>query len=120
MFKIRNLRARSAQSQGEYPFDLFTYNSLQKMNEYLLHLSQNTANYNPMPGLIVNQCKIGTTYEGRPINMLNISLNDGKKKAAIWLDCGVHSREWISPAFCMYAIDQLVRKPEKLLCMFSH
>ena len=47
--------------------------------------------------------------------MLSISLNDGKKKAAVWLDCGVHSREWISPAFCMYSIDQLVRHPEELL-----
>ena len=115
----RNLRSRSAQRQGEYPFDLFTYNTLQKMNDYLFHLSQYTANYNPMPGLNVVPYRIGTTYEGRSINMLKISLNDGKKKAAIWMDCGVHSRERISPAFCMYAIDQIIRQPEELLYMFD-
>ena len=115
----RNMRARSAKSQGEYPFDLFTYNKLQKMNGYLSHLSRNTANYNPMPGLKVKRFRIGRTYEGRPIYMLRIRLNDGKKKAAVWLDCGVHSRERISPAFCMYAIDQLIREPEELLNMYD-
>ena len=114
-----SLRAKSAQSQGEYPFDLFSYHSLRKMSEYITHLSQNTANYNPMQGLNVNQRSIGTTYEGRPINMLHISLNDGRNKAAVWLDCGVHSRERVSPAFCLYAIDQLVRKPEELLRMYD-
>ena len=114
-----SLRATSAQSQGEYPFDLFSYHSLRKMNDYLTHLSQNTANYNPMPGLDVNQRSIGTTYEGRPINMMSISLNDGKNKAAIWLDCGVHSRERVSPAFCLYAINQLIRQPEELLRMYD-
>ena len=24
------------------------------------------------------------------------------------MDCGIHAREWVSPAFCLYAIDQLV------------
>ena len=32
------------------------------------------------------------------------------------MDCGIHAREWISPAFCLYAIDRLVeREREKLL-----
>ena len=114
-----SLRATSAQSQGEYPFDLYSYNSLRKMNDYLAHLSQNTANYNPTSGLNVEQRSIGTTYEGRPINMLKISLNDGTNKAAVWLDCGVHSRERVSPAFCMYAIDHLVRQPEEVLRMYD-
>ena len=114
-----SLRATSAQFQGEHPFDLFSYNSLRKMNDFLSHLSKNTANYNPMAGLSVSQRSIGTTYEGRPINMLSISLNDGKKKAAVWLDCGVHSRERVSPAFCLYAINQLVRQPEELLRMYD-
>lgn len=24
---------------------------------------------------------------------------------AIWIDCGIHAREWISPAFCLWFID---------------
>lgn len=26
------------------------------------------------------------------------------------MDCGIHAREWISPAFCLYALDQLVEE----------
>ena len=68
---------------------------------------------------LVSQRSIGTTHEGRSINMISIALNDGKKKAGILIDCGIHAREWISPAFCMYAIDQLVRQPGYLLRMYD-
>ena len=111
--------AKSAQRRGQYPFNFFNYNTPEEINNYLAHISQNTANYNPMPGLKVSQRSIGTTHEGRSINMTSIALNDGKKKAGVWLDCGIHAREWISPAFCMYAIDQLVRQPGYLLRMYD-
>ena len=116
---IWSLRATSGQSQGQNPFDLYSYNSLRAMNDHLSHLAQNTANYNPVKGLNVNVRSIGTTHEGRPINMLTISLKNGKNKAAVWLDCGVHSRERVSPAFCMYAIDQLIRQPQEVLSMYD-
>ena len=111
--------AATAQSLGQYPFNFFTYNTLQEISNYVTHVSQNTANYNAMPRLNVSHSNIGTTHEGRPINMLSLSLKDGKEKAAIWLDCGIHAREWISPAFCIYAIDQIVRHPKELLSMYD-
>ena len=111
------LQRRSIQCQGEYAINLFTYNSLIKMNEYIRHLSKNVKNYNSLAGLNISLQSIGTTYEGRPINMLKISLNNGTNKPAIWIDCGVHSRERISPAFCLYAIDRLVHQSENLLSM---
>ena len=52
---------------------------------------------------------IGTTHEGRPIEMVTASLNDGARRAGIVIDCGVHAREWVSPSFCMYALEQLLR-----------
>jgi len=110
--------AKSAQRKGQYPFNVFNYNPLKEINNYLTHVSQNTKNYNPLPGLNVSQHSIGTTYEGRSINMITITLNDGKKeekKAGIWMDCGIHAREWISPAFCMYSIDRLIRLSVYLL-----
>ena len=112
---IWGLRATSAANQAQYPLDLFSYNSLNKINEYLSHLSQNTGNYNSLIDLRVNLQSIGTTYEHRRINMLSISLNDGRNKPAIWLDCGVHSRERVSPAFCLYAIHQLVHESGEVL-----
>jgi len=56
---------------------------------------------------------IGQTYEERNINMVSISLNPtqtSSDKPAILMDCGIHAREWVSPAFCLYAIDRLVEE----------
>ena len=42
--------------------------------------------------------------------MVTVSLNPlGKtNKPAIFMDCGIHAREWVSPAFCLYALDKLL------------
>ncbi|KAK3086644.1 hypothetical protein FSP39_021310 [Pinctada imbricata] len=51
---------------------------------------------------------IGTTYEGREIELIHISKGDSPNKKKIFIDGGVHAREWISPAFTLYIIYQLV------------
>ena len=59
---------------------------------------------------MVSVKSMGTTYEGRQINMVTVSLNPSAKstKPAIFLECGIHAREWVSPATCLYAIDELI------------
>ena len=59
---------------------------------------------------MVSVKSMGTTYEGRHINMVTVSLNPSAKstKPAIFLECGIHAREWVSPATCLYAIDELI------------
>ncbi|XP_063874982.1 carboxypeptidase B-like [Scylla paramamosain] len=47
----------------------------------------------------------GTTYEGRDIRVAKVS--SGGSKEVIWIDCGIHAREWVSPATCLYILDQL-------------
>ena len=37
---------------------------------------------------------------------------DGRVKPAVWIDAGIHAREWISPATALYFINQLVEHPE--------
>jgi hypothetical protein len=50
------------------------------------------------------------SYEGRPLKMMKISIpNSGSPKPAIWIEGGIHSREWISPAtmiFITYRVHQ--------------
>ncbi|KAL6429927.1 hypothetical protein ACFW04_007640 [Cataglyphis niger] len=56
---------------------------------------------------------IGNSIEGRPLKVLRIS--NGKSNApAIWIDGGIHAREWISPASVTYIIDYLVENSENL------
>ena len=58
---------------------------------------------------LVDVKEIGQTYEGRKIHMVSVSSGHAGKPA-IFLDCGIHAREWVSPAFCLYALDQLVEE----------
>lgn len=34
-------------------------------------------------------------------------MSTGGTKQTIWIDCGMHAREWIAPAMCQYFLDQL-------------
>lgn len=38
-----------------------------------------------------------------------LSKGQGNPKSAIWIDCGIHAREWISPAFCLWFIGHVSR-----------
>ncbi|KAK2869802.1 hypothetical protein QQF64_022303 [Cirrhinus molitorella] len=51
---------------------------------------------------------IGNTYEGRPMHLLTIGKKTGSAKPAIFMDCGFHAREWISPAFCQWFVNEAV------------
>ncbi|XP_013391836.1 carboxypeptidase B-like [Lingula anatina] len=49
---------------------------------------------------------IGQTYEGKDMKVLKIG-EDGTKPA-IWVDAGIHAREWIAPATLVYIIDKFL------------
>ncbi|XP_068575952.1 carboxypeptidase B2 [Cebidichthys violaceus] len=53
---------------------------------------------------IVKAILIGSSYEKRPLYVLKLSLNNTTNKKAMWIDCGIHAREWISPAFCLWFV----------------
>ncbi|XP_072275227.1 carboxypeptidase O-like [Pyxicephalus adspersus] len=53
---------------------------------------------------------LGSTYEIRPIYYFKIGLPSNKKKKVIWMDCGIHAREWISVAFCQWFIRELLER----------
>ncbi len=53
---------------------------------------------------------IGKTFENRDIMMIKIGKNFGSGKN-IWIDAGIHAREWIAPAATTYVINELVTNP---------
>ncbi|XP_010896452.1 carboxypeptidase B [Esox lucius] len=57
------------------------------------------------PELISRQV-IGNTYEGRPMNVLKIGRKSSSTKPSIFMDCGIHAREWISTAFCQWFVKE--------------
>ncbi|NWW33293.1 CBPO Carboxypeptidase, partial [Panurus biarmicus] len=38
-----------------------------------------------------------------------ISQPSNKPKKIIWVDCGIHAREWISPAFCQWFVKEILQ-----------
>ncbi|CAI5775666.1 mast cell carboxypeptidase A-like [Podarcis lilfordi] len=67
---------------------------------------------------LVSRVQIGKTYEDRPMYLLKVGKESGKKKV-IFMDCGIHAREWISPAFCQWFVKQAVRTYETDKVMFK-
>ncbi|XP_017851851.1 carboxypeptidase A4 [Drosophila busckii] len=56
---------------------------------------------------------IGYSVEKRPLKILKIS-NGNPNNPGIWMDGGMHAREWISPATVTYVANQLVEGWEDL------
>ncbi|XP_053166546.1 carboxypeptidase B-like isoform X2 [Hemicordylus capensis] len=77
------------------------YNTWEKIEAWTADIS----NQNPD---LVSRSQIGTTFEGRPMYLLKVG-RPGANKKAIFMDCGFHAREWISPAFCQWFVRQAVR-----------
>ncbi|PAA56805.1 hypothetical protein BOX15_Mlig005120g1 [Macrostomum lignano] len=57
------------------------------------------------------QQEIGSAYEGRKLIVLRIEKSQtDKQKRKVWIDGGIHAREWISPATVLYMADVLISK----------
>ncbi|XP_060072712.1 carboxypeptidase B-like [Ylistrum balloti] len=52
---------------------------------------------------------IGTSYEGRKMNIIKIGKTSPNVKPVIWVEAGIHAREWISPAVAVWTIDKMLR-----------
>ncbi|NXJ91083.1 CBPB2 Carboxypeptidase, partial [Corythaixoides concolor] len=68
---------------------------------------------------LLQKIYIGSSFEKRPLYVLKLSKGQTKSKSAIWIDCGIHAREWISPAFCLWFIGHATHMRERDQIMTS-
>jgi len=64
-----------------------------------------------LPGLypgFVSVINFGKSYLGNDMIGLRITAGGGTKPRAVWFDGGIHAREWISPATCIYMTRMLL------------
>jgi len=59
------------------------------------------------PNLVTNYVT-GKTHQGRDMKIIKIATATATRK--IWIDCGIHAREWISPATCVHIIHKLIEE----------
>ncbi|KAF5305651.1 hypothetical protein FQA39_LY18970 [Lamprigera yunnana] len=98
--KERLMQARSAISRK----GRISFTSFNRMAEIDAYLNQISSQY---PNLVQLET-IGQSYEGRNLRVVKISTNPSANKPIIFIDAGIHAREWIAPAQALYIIQELV------------
>ncbi|NWV07067.1 CBPA1 Carboxypeptidase, partial [Ptilonorhynchus violaceus] len=58
---------------------------------------------------LVSKIQIGQSYENRPLYVLKFSTG-GLNRPAIWLDTGIHSREWITQATGVWTANKIAEE----------
>ncbi|XP_060754233.1 carboxypeptidase O [Neoarius graeffei] len=92
------------------------YHTMDEISKWMMMMENNHPD-------IVTSIMYGTTYEKRNITMLKISLDSPEPKKIIWMDCGIHAREWIAPAFCQYFVKEILnsyKTDPKISRMLKH
>ncbi|XP_029951459.1 carboxypeptidase A1-like isoform X6 [Salarias fasciatus] len=82
--------ARSAEVFSTDSFDFSNYHTLNEIYSFQDQLVAENPN-------LVSKIVIGQSYEGRDLNVLKFSTG-GSNRPAIWIDTGIHSREWVTQA----------------------
>ncbi|XP_047395174.1 LOW QUALITY PROTEIN: carboxypeptidase A2-like [Sciurus carolinensis] len=54
---------------------------------------------------LVSKVNLGSSFENRPMNVLKFST--GGDKPAIWLDTGIHAREWVTQATALWIANNI-------------
>ena len=63
---------------------------------------------------------IGYSYEERPLRLLKVTnKNINASRPAVFLDSGIHAREWISPATLTYLVNRLITDPQYLDIVYN-
>ncbi|KAK7066371.1 hypothetical protein SK128_001113 [Halocaridina rubra] len=97
--EIENFDLRS---QHQMTWD--NYHSFEVMHKYLQYLEEQYPH-------LITLIEIGKSSENRSLVVAQVS--SGTNQPAIWIDGGLHAREWVSPTTALYIIRQLVEKYEQ-------
>ncbi|XP_053111689.1 carboxypeptidase A1-like [Hemicordylus capensis] len=91
------LARKSDRSTGKFSFS--AYHTIEEIYSWM----DDFVAENPE---LVSKIQIGQSYEGRPIYVLKFSTG-GEKRPAIWIDTGIHSREWITQATGLWTANKI-------------
>ncbi|XP_008323203.1 carboxypeptidase O [Cynoglossus semilaevis] len=83
-------------------YDYFKYHPMDEITKWMTQIEKDYKD-------IARIEDYGHTYENRTISLLKIGLETGQQKKAIWMDCGIHAREWIAPAFCQFFVREILQ-----------
>ncbi|XP_054685369.1 carboxypeptidase O isoform X1 [Grus americana] len=95
-------RERSSHRQVSEGYVYTQYHPMEVIYQWMTQIQKNNSE-------LVTQHYLGKTIENRTMYYLQISQPSDKTKKIIWMDCGIHAREWISPAFCQWFVKEILQ-----------
>ncbi|OWF55234.1 carboxypeptidase B-like [Mizuhopecten yessoensis] len=108
-----SIRRRRSTASGSRNINFETYHTLNEIESYVDGLAS-TGNVE------VSVEKLEpATVEFRNLRLVKISRSDSTATESIFVDCGIHAREWVTPAFCLYLIEKLMEGDNKVLDMYD-
>ncbi|XP_053716123.1 carboxypeptidase A6 [Synchiropus splendidus] len=89
--------SRKRRSASQYDYEV--YHSLEEIQSWMFEMNRTHSD-------MVDLFSVGKSYEGRPLYVLQLGKRSRPQKKSVWIDCGVHAREWIGPAFCQWFVKE--------------
>lgn len=120
MFRImhKNLDKMIDVSHDEGGSNIFDRGEVDTYNYNVYHKMDEIYNWaDKMAGNAMNKItkkSIGKSWKNQDLFVLVLDEPTGvENPPKIFMDCGIHAREWISHAFCQYFVDQLANPDSK-------
>ncbi|NXD07587.1 CBPA1 Carboxypeptidase, partial [Nothocercus nigrocapillus] len=95
----RTMRLSRRLERSMDTFDFSSYHTIEEIYDWMEQLAAEHPS-------LVTRLQIGESYEKRPLYVLKFSTG-GAGRPAIWLDTGIHSREWITQATGVWTANKL-------------
>lgn len=93
------MEADSVRERGSKSFNFAAYHTLETIYQWMDSLVADHPS-------LVTKLQIGSSYENRPMYVLKFSTG-GDNRPAIWIDAGIHSREWVSQATGVWTANKI-------------
>ncbi|KAG5845101.1 hypothetical protein ANANG_G00135280 [Anguilla anguilla] len=93
------MEADSVRERGSKSFNFAAYHTLETIYQWMDSLVADHPS-------LVTKLQIGSSYENRPMYVLKFSTG-GDNRPAIWIDAGIHAREWVSQATGVWTANKI-------------
>lgn len=100
LIKESKMKPSTVKEGMGHTMDWTDYHPIEDMHSYMDFLE---ATYD-----FVTTESIGSSYEGSDMRILKVCRGECGNKPAMWIDGGIHAREWISPASATFMMKELV------------
>nr|XP_033799995.1 carboxypeptidase O [Geotrypetes seraphini] len=98
----QNMKSHKRHSRSLATYNYMVYHQMGEIYEWMTLIQKEYNN-------LVTKHYLGSTYELRKIFYLKIGEPSDRPKKIIWMDCGIHAREWITPAYCQWFVKEILQ-----------